>query len=241
MALAPTLTPLRDVQRTESETERMRDYYSTKDTSALTGASRPIIRTYTQRYARFLSTEATPEAGAERRFTAADLKVIAFIYQHTAPELGTKRYTHEQVLERLAAGDLDHFAWQPAEPESAAQGGPAAESASSAAGGALVPIERLQAAHALLQDAQRREADAAAQVIALQSEVQRLSQALGKAEGDAAMAAAAQVAAAQAEMQRLSQELGKAQGEAATLKSSRYTAPRWWRAVFGGRQGDAPG
>ena len=214
----------------------MRDYYGTKDTSVLTGASRPIIRTYTQRYARFLSTEATPEAGAERRFTAADLKVIAFIYQRTAAGA-----THDQVIERLAAGELDQFDWQPAEPESAAQGGPAAESAASAAGGALVPVERLQAAHALLQDAQRREAEAAAQVIALQSEVQRLSQALGKAEGDAAMAAAAQVAAVQSEVQRLTLELGKAQGEAATLKSSRYTAPRWWRAVFGGRQGDAPG
>ena len=185
----------------------MRDYYSPKDTSAITGASRPIIRTYTQRYARFLSTEATPEAGAERRFTAADLKVIAFVYQRTAAGA-----THEQVLERLAAGELDQFDWQPAEPESAAQGGPAAESASSAAGGALVPIERLQAAHALMADAQRREEQALEQVATLQAEVQRLSQALGKAEG-----------------------------EAATLKSSRYTAPRWWRAVFGGRQGDAPG
>jgi DNA-binding transcriptional MerR regulator len=210
----------------------MTDYYSTKDASQLTGASRPIIRTYTQRYARFLSTEATPEAGAERRFTAADLKVIAYIYQRTSAGA-----THEQVLERLAAGELDQFDWQPAEPESAAQGGPAAESASSA----LVPIERLQAAHALMADAQRREAEAAAQVIALQSEVQRLSQALGKAEGEAALAAAAQVAAAQAEVQRLTLELGKAQGEAATLKSSRYAAPRWWRAVFGGRQGDTPG
>ena len=240
MALAPTLAPLRDVQRTESETERMRDYYSTKDTSALTGASRPIIRTYTQRYARFLSTEATPEAGAERRFTAADLKVIAFIYQHTAPELGAKRYTHEQMLERLAAGELDQFDWQPAEPESAAQGAQAAESAASATSGALVPAERLQAAHALLHDAQRREEQALEQVATLQSEVQRLSQALGKAEGEAATQAAAQVAAVQAEVQRLTLELGKAQGEAATLKGSRYSAPRWWRAVFGGRQGDAP-
>ena len=142
------------------------------------------------------------------------------------------------MLERLAAGDLDQFTWQPpVEPESTAQGAAAAESASSA----LVPIERLQAAHALMADAQRREEQALAQVIALQSEVQRLSQALGKAEGDAAMAAAAQVAAVQSEVQRLTLELGKAQGEAATLKSSRYTAPRWWRAVFGGRQGDTPG
>lgn len=212
----------------------MKATYSTKEASDITGASTPAIRTYTTTYARYFSTEATPEPGMPRRFTTADLKLIAFVYHLGERESATK----EKVLERLAAGDLDQFTWQPpVEPESAAQGAAAAESASSA----LVPIERLQAAHALMADAQRREAEAAAQVIALQSEVQRLSQALGKAEGEAALAAAAQVAAAQAEVQRLTLELGKAQGEAATLKSSRYTAPRWWRAVFGGRQGDAPG
>ena len=211
----------------------MKATYSTKEASDITGASTPAIRTYTTTYARYFSTEATPEPGMPRRFTTADLKLIAFVYHLGERESATK----EKVLERLAAGDLDHFAWQPPEePENAAQGGPAAESASSAASGALVPIERLQAAHALMADAQRREEQALAQVATLQSEVQRLSQALGKAEGEAAVAAAAQVAAVQSEVQRLTLELGKAQGEAATLKSSRYTAPRWWRAVFGGRQ-----
>lgn len=183
----------------------MRDYYSTKATSQLTGASRPIIRTYTTRYARFFSTEATPEAGTERRFTAADLKVIAYIYQRTSAGA-----THEQVLESLAAGELDQFAWLP--PEEPPSAVPGSQSAESAPGGALVPVERLQATQALMLDAQRREEQALEQVATLQAEVQRLSI-----------------------------ELGKAQGEAATLKSSRYTAPRWWRALFGGRQGDAPG
>ena len=184
----------------------MKDTFGTKETSAITGASRPVIRTHTQRYARYLSTEATPEAGTERRFTAADLKVIAFVYQ-----LGEREgATREQVHERLAAGELDQFAWLP--PEEPPSAVPGSQSAESAPGGALVPVERLQATQALMLDAQRREEQALEQVATLQAEVQRLSI-----------------------------ELGKAQGEAATLKSSRYTAPRWWRALFGGRQGDAPG
>lgn len=74
---------------------------------------------------------------------------------------------------------------------------------------ALVPLERLQAAQLLLSEAQRREA-----------------------------AAADQVATLQAEVNRLAGELGKARGELAGVKESRYKAPAWWRAVFGGRSGE---
>lgn len=173
--------------------------YTTKQASDISGASRQVIRVYTTRYARYLSTEATPQPGMDRRFTADDLKLLAFIYQRTSAG-----ETHDQVLERLQAGELEQFAWVPPEPAPTPEQQSADESASSA----LVPLERLHAAHALLQDAQRRES-----------------------------AAADQVAALQAEVQRLSLELGKAQGEAAALKESRYKAPAWWRALFGGREG----
>ena len=176
----------------------MSDYYTPKAASELTGASRQILRTYTQLYARYLSNDATPQAGQGRRFTVADLKVIAFVYQATfAGE------THEQVLERLAAGALEHFTWQAPAPEPA-------PTPTESAGSALVPLERLQAAHALMQDAQRREQVATEQ-------------------------AAAQVAALQAEVQRLTLALGRAEGEAATLRASRYKAPKWVRSIFGGR------
>jgi len=181
----------------------MGDSYSTKEASGITGASTPVIRAYTGVYARYFSTDATPEPGKPRRFTRADLKLIAYVYQKGERE----GYTREQVLEQLAAGELDRFAWQaPEEPPSATG---SAESAESATSNALVPFERLQAAHALMHDAQRREQMATEQVAALQAEVQRLSL-----------------------------ELGKAQGEAAALKTNRYQAPRWWRAIFGGRQGE---
>lgn len=76
-----------------------KDYYSTKDASAMTGASRQVIRVYTDRYARWLSTEATPGPGKERRFTASDLKLIAYVYQQTSRE----SQTHEQIEAQLNA------------------------------------------------------------------------------------------------------------------------------------------
>ena len=78
--------------------------YTPKATSDITGASRQVLRVYTQRYARYLSTDATPAPGLERRFTEADLKVIAFVYQRTAAG-----ETHEQVAERLSAGELEQL------------------------------------------------------------------------------------------------------------------------------------
>lgn len=174
----------------------MSAYYTTKAASDLSGASRQVIRVYTQRYARWLSTEATPQPGYERRFTAEDVKLLAFVYHFTS-----KGEPHEKVIERLQAGELEQFPWQPPQPPEPEQPS-AAESASTA----LVPFERLQAAQGFMMDAQRREITALEQVAALQAEVQRLSL-----------------------------ELGKAQGEAAALKAGRYKAPKWWRALFGGR------
>ena len=170
-------------------------YYSTSQASDITGASIQIIRAYTKLYARYFSTEATPEPGQARRFTAADLRLIKFAHQ-----LSRQNITREQVAERLAAGELDRFDWQPPEPESEP------EQPSSEPSTALVPLERLQAAQALLRDAQSRE-----------------------------QAAAEQVAALQAEVQRLAGELGKAQGELQGYKAAQYRAPKWWRTLFGGR------
>ena len=173
-------------------------YYTTSQASEITGASIQIIRAYTKLYARYFSTEATPEPGQARRFTAADLRLIKFAHQ-----LSRQNITREQVAERLAAGELDRFDWQPPEPESEP------EQPSSEPSTALVPLERLQAAQALLQDAQRRE-----------------------------QAAAEQAAALQAEVQRLAGELGQAQGELQGYKAAQYRAPKWWRSIFGGRAGE---
>lgn len=151
----------------------MLDYYTTRQASTLTGASVQTIRAYTKEYARFFSTEATPESGQARRFTSDDLRLIRYAFEQTA--LGR---TREQVAERLAAGALTEYVWQPPEPVSEPV------EAVTELGTALVPLERLQAAQALLQDAQRREQAAAEQTQALQAEVQRLAGELGKAQGE---------------------------------------------------------
>lgn len=180
----------------------MSAYYTTSQAATITGASLQTIRSYTKLYQRYFSTEATPESGQSRRFTSDDLRLIRFCL-----ELANQNLTREQIAERLSAGELANFTWQPTQQPLDATQEPAPSSST-----ALVPYERLQTAQALMLDAQRREEQALDQVATLRAEVQRLSI-----------------------------ELGKAQGEAATLRESRYTAPRWWRALFGGRQGDAPG
>lgn len=152
----------------------MIEYYTTKQAADLTGSSRQSIRVYSNVYKRFFSSEGAPPPGQSRKFTQDDIKLIAYIAATT--ELGL---LHSQVIERLNAGALDEFTWQPpqapqAEPQQAEQ----------ATGAYLVPVERLQATQALMADAQRREQQALDQAAALQAEVQRLTLELGQATGE---------------------------------------------------------
>lgn len=181
----------------------MQTYYSTKEAAELTGASRQIIRTYTATYARYFSSEGAPAAGMPRKFTPDDLKLIRYIYESTSAGIG-----HSETIERLAAGALTDFLWQPPETSPTIDSG---ERFAQDTGETmdLVPVASLRAAQALMQDAQRREAEQAAQVAALAEQVQTLTL-----------------------------ELGKAQGELAAVKASRYRAPAWVRAIFGGRAGE---
>ena len=146
--------------------------YTLKQANAITGVSRAGIRQYCARYARWLSTYATPPAGLERQFTRDDLRTIKFIREITATGAG-----HDAVVEQLQAGALESYAWQP--PDVA----PSPTEAAADAGTYLVPAERLQAAQALLADAQRREAEAAAKAEAAQAEIARLNRELGEARG----------------------------------------------------------
>ncbi len=181
----------------------MQEYYSTKEAAEITGASRQIIRVYTEAYKRYFSSEGAPAAGMPRKFTPDDLRLIRYIYESTSAGIA-----HNEVLERLAAGALADFAWQPAEMASTIDSAEKYDQ-DSAENTALVPLSSLKAAQALMQDAQRREAEQAAQVAALQEQVQSLTL-----------------------------ELGTAVGELQAVKSSRYRAPKWVRAIFGGRAGE---
>lgn len=147
-------------------------YYKTKEASEITGASPQIIRRYTATYARYLSTEATPGPGLPRKFTASDLKLIAYVYQMTSQQ----NLKHEQVLECLAAGELEQFDWQVPEREEPAQ-------ADTETGTELVHVSALHAAQALWQDAQAREAQAIEHADELQERISELERELGKAQG----------------------------------------------------------
>ena len=128
----------------------MQEYYSTKEAAEQTGASRQIIRVYTESYRKYFSSEGAPAAGMPRKFTRDDLKLIRYIYESTTSGIG-----HTETIERLAAGELDTYAWQPPEePTSAAQSAIAPDSA-------LVPYERLQAAQMLLGQRQHQHRDPA--------------------------------------------------------------------------------
>lgn len=148
--------------------------YSTKQASELTGASPQVIRQYTGRYARYFSTEATPEPGQPRRFTPDDVKLIRFIYDAT----GRQALGHEDVAQALESGARDNFEWDPPEvtphdAQESLQGDTAL----------LVPVTQLRAAQALLEDARQREQSAHEEAERLRNEINRLQRELGKAEG----------------------------------------------------------
>src|SRR4051794_28396018 len=119
------------------------ELYTVTQASKLVGASRASIRAYTLRpeYQRYLSTEATPQAGQERQFTRDDLKLLRFIFARTS-----HGETHEAIGARLSAGELGEFDWSPPEPQQAAEH-------EEAATGTLVPLEQARALQALLADA----------------------------------------------------------------------------------------
>ncbi|MCB0094305.1 MAG: MerR family transcriptional regulator [Caldilineaceae bacterium] len=149
----------------------MADYYSVGEVSKLTGASVASIRVYGARYVKYMSPTATPEPGQMRRFSEDDVKLIAYIYHST-----TEGVNHDQVQERLDAGALDSFEWNPPEEQKPEQ---EPETYSSA----LVPIERLHALNEVLQRETAERERLATSTQELQKEIARLNADLGKAQG----------------------------------------------------------
>jgi DNA-binding transcriptional MerR regulator len=143
--------------------------YSPRQAAIALGISPSAIRNYTNTYSRHLSTEATSNP---RRLTESDLRVIGYVVSKTATGL-----SHDRVLALLAteAGqqELAEYAWEV--PEDEAEPEPST---------ALVPLAQLQAAQALMLDAQRREHDALQREQELQAKINELMLELGKAQGE---------------------------------------------------------
>ena len=151
------------------------EFYSPVDVEKLLGISRPAVRTYANRYGRWLSAEATPEPGRARRFRVGDLRVLAFVYAKTT----TENQDHDQVMAVLEEhkGVPPAFTWQLDEADE--QPSPDATAADNPSDTALV----LRTAQVLLMDSREREAAAADQLERMQSEIARLSLELGEARG----------------------------------------------------------
>ena len=120
-----------------------------------------------------MSPFATPDAGAERRFTVDDLKYLAYVYQRTQ-----RGKTHEEVLAALASGALDDFDWQPLTPAQKAYVD------AETVGTALVPIERLVATQALLQSEREERQRLLDREQELTERLENVRQQLGEAQGE---------------------------------------------------------
>jgi DNA-binding transcriptional MerR regulator len=176
----------------------MADLYTPKRATDILGISPSALRIYTDRYKTKLSTEAT---STPRKFTEMDLRTLAFVVASTK-----EGKTHEQVL--AAWKEFDSFEWEPPEAPVDAAGDTST---------ALVPIAQLQAAQALMLDAQRREQEAIERERELQERINQLQRELGKVEG----------------------ALGKTESELAALKAMQQATPpersrSWWARLLGG-------
>lgn len=143
-----------------------KDVYTMLETSTLTGISKPSLRNYSRTYARYLSTGATPAKGDARVFTTDDLRVLRFAYSLT--ETGS---THDQVLQRLAAGELSTFDWMPPEDTDASENS------------ALLPPDQTRILAALFDEYRQRDAAAAAREQELRDRIERLQIELGETRG----------------------------------------------------------
>lgn len=78
--------------------------YTASDLSKALGISRETVRQWSRHFADFLSATANPPEGNERRFTEADLRVIALIF---ATKQEGKTFADAKV--RLASGERADF------------------------------------------------------------------------------------------------------------------------------------
>lgn len=182
-----------------------RELYTVAQAAQMLNLSKAALRAYASKevYRRYLSTEATPDPGRERRFTVDDLKLFAFIANRT--RLGE---SHDTVAQDLGAGRLAEFEWTPTEPTISVEGSESQQAA-------LVPLEQLRALQAILADTRQRESETKEES---QAQIQQAKQENEKL---------------QEEIRRLERELGAKQGELSAHKEMRRKPPRWWVALFG--------
>lgn len=181
----------------------MATLYTPMQMQDMLGVSATGLRIYTTTYPDQLSTEAT---GKRRKFTEGDLCFLSYVKTRT--DAGDN---HREVLASLKTED-GKAQWQQFQDEWEAPESPveAMEEQSTA----LVPIAAVQAATALMRDAQRREEEAREQAQVLRDEAAQREREL------------------QEQINQLLRELGKTEGELAALKASKPKG--FWARLLGG-------
>lgn len=191
--------------------------YTPSQVAKMTSISLAALRNYCDRYAEWFSAGAVPQKGQPREFTADDVRLVQFIRDRTGRE---PKQTHDEIEQALRAGEFDAFVASHPDSPAAQADAPPDVGADDSMSRDIVPPAQIAALQIMLRDYSQREA-------LLQQRADL-----------AAQAAAVRERELQAEIAGLQNALGKAQGELAAVKSGRYRAPRWWRAVFGGRESE---
>lgn len=180
--------------------------FTPKQAAHMAGVSAASLRNYTARYADHFSANATPPKGQPRKFTAEDVRLLAFIRDATARGL-----KHGQVQDAIEAGELGEFDhWQAPEPETE----PIQDDEPSTA---LATGAQVQALQMILDDLQRRESVAKEETARLRTEMQAHDETY------------------QERINSLTMQLGEAKGKLSAFEeAARNRRPEWFRRIFGG-------
>jgi len=147
--------------------------YLPAEVAKMIGCSATSIRNYTKRHEAHLSLHTRQDP---RQYTPEDARVLAFVFS-----LSKTRTPHEEIAQRLDAGELDNFDWQaPATVQDARQASQEARQEATPQDAALILWQQFNDQLEATRDAARR------REIALQEQINSLQHDLGLAQGELA-------------------------------------------------------
>lgn len=171
----------------------MQALYTPSQAAKQAGVSASSVRNYTAKYTEWFSPGATPAPGEPRQFSPEDVKLIAYISACSAQGL-----THDEIKQRLKAGEIVDFEFSPnmEEEQPQARSAPQGEEQT---GTQLAPqallaffsqqLETTQAQalakeEALQKRLQQEQEEARAREEALQERLQEAQRTIGQLEGE---------------------------------------------------------
>lgn len=184
----------------------MPQLYDPAEAARMTGLSVSSIRGYTNRFGRYFSNNAT---GRPRKLTLDDVKLCAFINQFSNFE------NYQQIEQRLRAGELRDFDFQPDMSDVQSRG--RTDDRSESDRDLLVPAAMITVIERQLSEARQREEQVRSELTdersRNRSETRRL----------------------QDELQNLQREVGRLEGQIDELRRQQEGEKKsFWQRLFGG-------